>query len=169
MFQFQRLKIALIILALGNSVGAQEPETRQLARGIWTVEYEGNVMEVQFIERRSEYQAYWGTSMRPRGRKLEAPPGSEVAILHLRTERVTAKKGYGSSLVTFVSLEGRTYETGTGALGGPGENRFDPNEHNYEIPVVVPQGTRFERLEFVREKYDPRYREKLIIDLPGGQ
>jgi hypothetical protein len=40
--------------------------------------------------------------------------------------------------------------------------------HNYEIPIVVPQGTRFVRVEFVREKYDPRSREKLIIDLPGG-
>ena len=168
MFKFQRLKISLIILAWLNAVGAQELETSQLARGFWTVEYEGNVIEVQFIERRSEYQAYWGAGMQPRGRKLEAPTGSEVAVLHLRTERVSARKGYGSRLIIFVARDGKTYETGTVSLGGPGENRFDPSEHNYEVPVVVPQGTRFERIEFIRERYDPARREKLIIDLRGG-
>jgi hypothetical protein len=168
MVQFQRLKIALIILTLWNCVRAQEPETLQLARGDWKVEYEGNVMEVQFIERRSEYQAYWNVPLRPRGKKVEAPSGSEVAVLHLRTERVTAKHGYYSRVIRFVSLEGKVYETGTVALGGPGENRFDPSEHTYEIPIIVPQGTRIERVEFVREKYDPRGYEKLIIDIPGG-
>src|SRR5687768_14471356 len=109
MFQFRLLKIALIILTLWNCGGAQEPETIKLARGNWKVEYEGNVMEVQFIERRSDYQAYWSVPLRPRGPKLEAPSGSEVAILHLRTERVTAKHGYYSRLIRFVSLQGKVY------------------------------------------------------------
>ena len=167
MFQFRRLKIALIILTLWNSVAAEEPETFQLARGNWTVEYEGNVMEVQFIERRSEYQTYWPSTMRPRGKKLEVLSGSEIALLHLRTERVTARQGYGSRIIKLVSVDGRAYEVGTVALG-QSEDRFAPLERNYEIPIIVPQGTRFERIEFVREKYDPRRYEKLIIDLPGG-
>ena len=83
MVQFYRSKIALIILILWNSVGAQGRETFQLARGNWIVEYEGNVIELQFIERRSEYQPYWPGNMRPRGKKLEVPSGSEVAPLHL--------------------------------------------------------------------------------------
>src|SRR5215510_4626262 len=162
MFQFRPLKIVLAILTLGNCLSAQQAETFQLARGNWKVEYEGNVMEVQFIERRSDYQAYWGVSLRPRGPRLTATSGSEVAILHLRTERVTARQGYYSRLIRFVSAEGKISETGTVALGGPAENRFDPREHNYEIPIIVPQGTRFERIELVREKYDPFGHEELI-------
>ena len=75
MVQFQRLKIAFIILTLWNCVGAQEPDTFQLARGDWKVEYEGNVMEVQFIERRSEYQAYWNVSPAPSWEKSRSPIG----------------------------------------------------------------------------------------------
>ena len=91
----------------------------------------------------------------------------EMALLHLRTERVTAKQGYGSRLIKLVSVDGRTFEGGTAALG-QSENRFAPSERDYEIPIIVHQGTRFERVEFLREKYDPSRHEKLVIDLPGG-
>lgn len=66
-----------IILLLLNTV-AQEQEMVELTRGNWTVKYEGNVMEVQGIERCAEYQQYFENSTRPRGPKLAAPRESIV-------------------------------------------------------------------------------------------
>ena len=56
----------------------------------------------------------------------------------------------------------------TVVIGGPGENRFDPVQHLYDIPVVVPQGTKFNQVILYREKYDPNRRESVVIDIPNG-
>ena len=69
---------ATIVLLLLNTVPAQEQEMVELTRGNWSVEYEGNVMEVQGIERCAEYQRYFENSTRPRGPKLVAPRESIV-------------------------------------------------------------------------------------------
>jgi hypothetical protein len=158
----------VILLAFLNFVTGQEPSITELARGSWIAEYEGNVMEVQRIERCLEYQPHCENNWIARGEKIKAPTRSEVAILYLRTERVTAKIGFGSRHASLASVEGKEYESGTVAIGGPGESRFDRVEHFYEIPIVVPEGTRFERVVLFRERYDPRRREGIIIDMPGG-
>jgi len=67
-----------IILLFFNTIPAQEQETVELTRGNWTVKYEGNVMEVQGIERCVEYQQYFENSTRPRGPKLVAPRESII-------------------------------------------------------------------------------------------
>ena len=161
---------SVILLALINSVAEQVPSIIELARGNWIVEYEGNVMQVKRIGRFAEYQPRWRNSWYPRSDKIEAPPGSEVAVVYLRTERVTAKMGFGSRHVVLTSVGGDEYEYegATEFLGGPYGKLIDPTEHFYEIAIVVPEGTRFSRVVLVREKYEPRRREEIIIELPGG-
>ena len=147
---------------------AQEQVMIEVARGNWRVEYEGNVMEVRGIERVIEYQPYFENSTRARGPKMEAPPGSELAVLFLRTERVTAKSGFYSRNVILISVDGKTFEQGTVAIGGPGENRFDRAQHLYEIPIAVPKGTKFSQVVLYRQKYEPSRRESVVIDIPSG-
>lgn len=162
------LPASVILLALMNSVTGQEPTIIELARGNWIVEYEGNVMQVQRIGRFAEYQPHWENSWVPRSDKIEAPAGSEVAVIYLRTERVTAKLGFGSRHVVLTSVGGDEYEGSTAFLGGPYKKISDPAEHYYEVPIIVPEGTRFSWVVVVREWYDPRRREEIIIELPGG-
>ena len=75
--QHPLLCASTIVLLLLSTV-AQEQEMVELTRGNWTVKYEGNVMEVQGIERCAEYQQYFENSTRPRGPKLAAPRESIV-------------------------------------------------------------------------------------------
>ncbi len=158
-----------------NPFGQQEWEVVELASGVWTVEYEGNVLDFLRIERCDEYeikepQTLSDASRNLFGRKIKISDFHEMAVLHIRTERSRAKRGLGLWRIALVSLEGKKFESPAISLKGTDENQFDPIEHFYEVPIAVPQGTRFDQIILFRQRddLDPKRREEIIIYLPGG-
>ncbi|HEY7544607.1 MAG TPA: hypothetical protein VID27_06985 [Blastocatellia bacterium] len=166
-----RLKIVSIILLMSiNTFGLQDREVVELARGVWTAEYEGNVIDVLRIERCKEYGSEPGNSSALFGGRVKVSDGWEMAVFHLRTERVSAKRGLGLWRITAVSPEGKKFGWTVFALGSTIENQFDPVEKFYAVEITVPEGTRFEQVILSRERDDlnPKRSEEIIIDLPGG-
>lgn len=110
-------------------------------------------IEITGIKRMQAYQPYWYRTERVRGSKIIAQPGFEVALIRIHTARLGANPGFKISNVYLYDLNSKKYEADLISIhfiGSRSESEFDPKEHDYEFPVIVPKGTQFSAVQLRR-------------------
>ncbi len=152
--------ILLVIIYLNLlilQVKAQEKYNPPEIKGSYSQIYQELEIEITDLQRMKEYQAYFPNSSQPRGKKIIADDGFEVAVVHLHTKRVGDKSGVSLYGICLLDSKGTKYEGNLkGAFIGTGsESRFDPKEHDYEFPVVIPKGVKLSAFQL----WQPIHRE----------
>lgn len=133
--------------------------------------YQDLRIEIAGIKRMNEYQSYWHNSERPRGKKLIAEPGFEIALVQINTKRLGDNSGISVNNLFLFDSKGREYEARARAffLGTRSESGIDPKEHVYEFPVQVPKGTQFSAVQlrqFIVKKEPPfAVHQKITFDV----
>ena len=168
------LTTCLIILSFG-CVSAQEDSIElQEIKGSHSQEYQALKIEVTAIKRIRMYQPYWHKSGRPRGGKIVADSGSEIALVSIRTTRLGTKPGFNINQLYIIDSSAKKFETSQMSnyfLGTRSESGADPTEHDYEFPVIVPKETRFSAVQlrsFVANETKPFFIfQNLTFDVKG--
>jgi hypothetical protein len=142
------LTICFIFLIFGivfAQAGVELPEIK----GPHFQVYQDLRIEIAGIKRMNEYQSYWHNSERPRGKKLIADPGFEIALVQINTKRLGDNPGISVNSLYLFDSKGREYEarTRTFFLGTRAESGTASKEHVYELPVQVPKGTQISAVQ----------------------
>src|SRR5262245_15701795 len=98
-------------LWLSLAIKAQQPVELPEIRGSYSQEYAGLKIEITGIDRVEEYQMYFPKTRTPRFPKFVAEPGNELAVVHIRTERLGVKPGIGIAALLLQDTQGQQYES----------------------------------------------------------
>ena len=106
-------------------------------------------IEITGIKRLEEYQPLWHDSGRPRGRKIIAESGFEIALVQIKVTRIGENPGISINRLSVYDFRGREYEAQTRAfiIGTGDDSKSDTKETNYEFPTVVARGIRFSTVQ----------------------
>lgn len=122
--------------------------------------YQGLNIEITSIKRVHEYQAYFRKSTFPRGRKLIAQEGNEIAIIQIHTTNLMDGEKYpnGEKVRNGIYLSGicifdsdkKEYKRNLGGayIGSIGDaHNTIYKENDFEFTVEVPQGIKFSEVQ----------------------
>lgn len=149
-------QLFIIFLWLSFSIKAQQPVALPEIKGSYLQEYEGLKIEIIGVDRVKEYQMYYPKTQVPRLPKFVAEPGNEIAVVHIRTERLGMKPGVGIAALLLRDTQGHEYESSihSSSIGSGSERSLnDPKIHDYEFPVEVPKGIWLSEVQLVHHIY----------------
>lgn len=135
---------AILFAAADKRVSAQDSIELPEIKGTSVQEHQSLKVTITAIKRLRSYQPFWYKSGRPRGGKIVAAPGFEIALVSIRTMRMSAKAGFNISQLSVIDAQSKVYETEQMAnyfLGARSESEADPVEHDYEFPITIPKDT----------------------------
>jgi hypothetical protein len=157
--------VAWFFFTLTSETQAQQPFELPEIRGFYTLTYQDLRIEIVRIDRAQHYQPYYPNSVIPRGPEYIAEDGCEIAVVHIQTERLSTQPGVRVSHLVLYDMEGKEYQSDvqTFSIGSGSERKVnDPKIHDYEFPVMVPQGTRFKAVQLRRNIYREESPQHLI-------
>jgi hypothetical protein len=121
---------ACFIVLPFSRVNAQDSIELPEIKGSNSQENQELKIEITGIKRMQAYQPYWYRTERMRGSK-----GFKISNLYLYD---STSKRYEADLISIHFIGTRS------------ESEFDPKEHDYEFPVIVPKGTQFSAVQLRR-------------------
>lgn len=141
--------IGLVGFLFLPAVNGQENFDPPEIKGPDSMVYQGLRIEITGIQRSTEFQSYLENTKRPRGNRMTAGEGSEIAIVKLHTTRLDERPGIRVYYLYLIDDAGISYQcaTTTFSIGTATESRFDPKEHDYELPVEIPIGTKISAVQ----------------------
>ncbi len=146
------LTVCFILLPF-SYVNAQDSIELSEIKGSHSQENQELKIEITGIKRMQAYQPYWYRTERVRGSKIIAQAGFEIALVRIHTTRLGANPGFKISNLYLYDLTSKRYEADLISIhfiGTRSESEFDPKEHDYEFPVIVPKGTQFSAVQLRR-------------------
>ena len=123
--------------------GAQENAELPEIKGTHSLDYQELKIEIIKIVRMESYQAHWSNSDRPRGPKVTAKTGFEIALVKIHTKPLSDKPVNISVDIFIYDLKGNEFK----ATARKCTLGVDQKEQNYEFPVEVPKGTQFSTVQ----------------------
>lgn len=146
------LAACIIVLPLSRAQAQDSIELPEI-KGSHSQENQEIKIEITGIKRMQSYQPYWYRTERVRGAKIVAQPGFEIALIGVHTTRLGANPGFKISNLYVYDSAAKKYEADLVSIhfiGTRRESEFDPKEHDYEFPVIVPKGTQFSAVQVRR-------------------
>lgn len=162
------LAVCFIVLPCGVAEAQDSIELPDI-KGSHSQEYKEIKIEITSVKRMRTYQAYWYRTERPRGRKITADPGFEVAVICIHTTRLGANAGININRLSLYDADAKKYEADLASiyfLGTRSDSPGDPKEHDYEFPVIVGKGIQFSAVrlqQFTRNDTKPFFVFQNII------
>lgn len=148
---FSKLFFSAVCFTLLLYGGVKAQENIELAeiRGSNTQIFREFKIEITAIGRLAEYQPVWRESGRPRGRKIVAEPGFEIALVSINARKLGANLGVSVNSLSVCDFGGNEYQAQTRAfyIGANDEAKSGQIEYQYEFPVVIPKGIRFSAVQ----------------------
>lgn len=163
------LAICFVFLSF-NYIDAQENIELVEIKGSDSLVYQEFKIEISGIKRLKEYQPVWRESGRPRGHKIVAEPGSEIALVQLKAKKLGRKSGISISNLYLRDSKRMQYEAQTRAffIGANNESKIDSKNDVYEFPVMIPKGTRLTAVQlwqFTVKEIQPLTVQKITFDV----
>lgn len=163
------LAICFVLLSF-NCIDAQESIELAEIKGSDSMVYQEFKIEISGIKRLKEYQPVWRESGRPRGHKIIAEPGSEIALVQLKAKKLGDKNRISVSHLYLYDSKRKEYEAQTRAffIGAAKESKIDSKNNVYEFPVMIPKGTRLTAVQlwqFTVKEIQPLTVQKITFDV----
>ena len=158
-------------LLLCVSVKAQENIELEEIRGSNSQIYQEFKIEITSIKRLAEYQPVWRESGRPRGRKIVAEPGFEIALVNINARKIGGNSGISINNLYLYDFSGNEYQAQTRAffIGANDEFKSGQIENQYEFPVIITKGIRFAAVQLqhfqVKEIQPVIQHQKITFDV----
>lgn len=150
---------------------AQEGIELPEIKGFYSQDYQKLKIEITGIKRIEEYQPCWQNSGRPRGHKIKAEPGFEIALVQIHTKMLGDTPGINVNHLYIYDSKGKVYEALIRSLiiGTNGESKLDLKENDYKFSVIVPRGTQFSAVQLsqsiVRDTQPFIVNQKITFDV----
>ncbi len=153
--KYKSLKITLILICLSLfssiRIKAQQNFDPPEIKGTSFQVYKNIKIEITGIKRVQEYQAYFGKSTIPRGRKLVTQERQEITLIQIHTTNLLEKERnaiylYGISLF---DSNGKEYKGNPQRYIGSAGDAHNTiyKENDFEFTVEVPKGLKFSAVQ----------------------